>query len=77
MPYQNVWIDPPYDMSLPVHKEAPDDVSSDYCEYCGGWVAGGAFRYHENTLDIRSGRRGVVFYCRRCGKEIDFIGVVS
>ncbi len=51
-----------------------------YCEYdCKGWIEGEPNCYRENTLEPEhlAGRQGEAYYCRRCGREIAFSGMVS
>ena len=50
-----------------------------HCPHCEGWIAGEPNQYHENTLVAGQlgGRSGDVYYCRRCGHEIGFVGMVS
>jgi len=50
-----------------------------FCQHCGGWIPGNAYEVQENTLDSYhlAGRQGRVDYCRRCGREIAFSGIVS
>lgn len=50
-----------------------------YCDCCKGWIEGSASEYAVNTLNpgMLSGKRGREFYCKRCGKEIEFIGARS
>lgn len=49
-----------------------------FCEReCKGWIEGRPNRFTENTLAPLSGRQGEVYYCRRCGEEIAFFGIVS
>lgn len=81
MPYVQHWIDNPKDLSLPVLPEKPQDGKEyHHCHYCKGWIPGYANTYEENTMSPMhplSGRQGTVFACRRCGEEIDFLGMVS
>ena len=44
---------------------------------CGGWIAGEVEMNREDSMSILSGRRGIVYNCRRCGKELHFFGSVS
>jgi hypothetical protein len=48
-----------------------------YCPKCGGWIPGEPHGHEENTLGILSGRRGMVYNCRRCDAELEFHGVVA
>ena len=54
-------------------------VTFTHCNYCKGWIKGGAFESQVNTLDSRrlAGRQGTEYYCRRCGHELAFFGMVS
>ena len=49
------------------------------CHHCGGWVPGKAHEHRVNDLDGSRlcGRRGVEYFCPRCGKEIHFSGMMS
>lgn len=50
-----------------------------YCMFCKGWIEGHANEYHVDDLHahVLAGRRGFEYYCKRCGKEIAFSGVMS
>jgi hypothetical protein len=48
-----------------------------YCHRCGGWVPGEPYTSEVSNLGPLSGRKGTEYYCRRCGKEIGFVGMVS
>lgn len=50
-----------------------------YCARCGGWIEGNANTYHENTHmpHMLAGRKGETYYCKRCGREIAFVGIMS
>lgn len=50
-----------------------------FCPKCEGWIEGDANKYPVNTLDSRhlAGRQGDEYYCRRCGYQIAFIGLMS
>lgn len=50
-----------------------------FCQHCNGWIEGTATQYSVNTLDSSrlAGRRGTEYYCRRCGREIAFSGMMS
>jgi hypothetical protein len=42
-----------------------------------GWVEGRPNEYKINTLGPLSGRRGVEFYCAKCGAKMGFRGAIS
>lgn len=50
-----------------------------HCSRCGGWIEGDAYVSSVNTLNSSrlAGRQGTEYYCRRCGQEIAFSGLVS
>jgi len=51
-----------------------------YCRYCLGWIPGQANEFPINTMSHRhplGGRQGTEYYCRRCGEQIGFSGIVS
>lgn len=50
-----------------------------HCRYCDGWIAGHPNHERINNMDSfrLSGRSGTVYYCRRCGEEIKFSGMMS
>jgi hypothetical protein len=105
MPWKQVYVPPPQDMSLRVwHKnELPPNVRFETiglgfrqfeeaslitdtvwlhwyeCRHCNGWIEGYANQYSVNTLDSSrlAGRRGTEWYCRRCGEQIAFLGMMS
>lgn len=105
MPWKQVYVPPPQDMSLRVwHKnELPPNVRFETiglgfrqfaeatvfghdtfqhwyeCRHCNGWIEGYANQFDVNTLDSSrlAGRRGTEWYCRRCGEQIAFIGLMS
>lgn len=65
-------------------KEASGDVSGAYksyyyCENCGGWIEGLVHHYRVNNWapHALAGRMGSVYECRRCGDELQFLGVMS
>ena len=63
-----------------IKKEGKKDESVQHwheCPFCKGWIPGEAFESEENTLGPLSGRSGTATYCRRCGREIGFSGVMS
>jgi len=63
------------------HGHTADGLYRSYhfCAYCDGWIEGEANRYFVNTLNPQqlAGRQGTEYFCRRCGKEIGFMGVMS
>jgi hypothetical protein len=93
MPYELYWVPPPTDASLPVLAEPPEGAEDwgfdgpkvirvgrdryHHCHRCAGWIPGDATESRVNTLGPLSGRCGVEFYCRRCGWEIAFSGMMS
>lgn len=50
-----------------------------HCKKCGGWIEGTANAHRVNTLDSShlAGRSGTEYHCRRCGREIGFVGIMS
>lgn len=48
-----------------------------HCRFCEGWIDGEPTEFRINTLGVLSGRRGSEFYCRRCGQELAFFGMMS
>lgn len=46
-------------------------------QFCDGWVPGIPRQFREDTMEVLSGRRGVVTECCRCGLELEFSGTVS
>ena len=48
-----------------------------FCPVCNGWIPCDPYRHEVNTLAPLAGRKGTEFYCRRCGGEIGFSGVMS
>ena len=70
--------------SRPIREAADPQVNefnmlAYYCTYCGGWVEGQVEESYEDTLGRYSmaGRKGIVFGCKRCGRELGFVGVIS
>lgn len=49
------------------------------CHHCNGWIKGEPNKYEINTLrpSQLAGRQGTEFYCRRCGNQIGFMGIMS
>lgn len=49
------------------------------CRHCGGFIEGHYNQYEVNTLNSYrlSGRKGIEYYCRRCGEQIAFNGWMS
>jgi len=74
MPWR--WLPPKNDPSLKVYRKKPDGIAYK-CHWCKGWIEGEPIREHEDTIGPLSGREGTVEYCRRCGLEIGFFGMVS
>jgi hypothetical protein len=93
IPYKMRWVPAPKDEMLNVLQEIPegllDSLYRQYgivedkfvcfhkCKKCGGWIEGEPTEYHIDTLRPLSGRRGTEYYCRRCGHQIGFIGMMS
>jgi hypothetical protein len=50
-----------------------------FCYHCNGWIEDYPNTFSINTLNSSrlAGRCGTEFFCRRCGKEIGFIGMMS
>jgi len=50
-----------------------------FCSHCGGWIEGHANEYSVNTLNSSqlSGRKGIEYFCCRCGEQIAFNGMMS
>lgn len=50
-----------------------------HCRFCGGWIEGHAHELEVNNLNTRrlAGRQGTEYYCRRCGRQIGFFGLMS
>ena len=50
-----------------------------YCGNCKGWIMGEPNDYYINNLapEHLAGRRGHDYYCRRCGENVGFSGIVS
>ncbi len=65
------------------HRAHYDDPGAPYalhwCDRCGGWIPSNAECFQENTLapHMLAGRSGHTYYCRRCGREVAFIGIMS
>ena len=60
------------------HTETYEEMY--FCDHdCKGWIEGNPNKYHVNTLEPEhlAGRRGEEFYCRRCGRQIAFVGLMS
>lgn len=58
----------------------PETFASYYhCYRCGGWIEGQPNSYQVNTLNpaMLAGRQGTEYYCRRCGEQIGFDGLMS
>lgn len=49
------------------------------CPHCKGWIEGIVNAFPVNNLNPTqlAGRQGTEYYCRRCGKEIGFFGLMS
>ena len=45
-----------------------------FCIYCDGWILGDMSEYDVNTWETKGSREGREYYCRRCGKELGFVG---
>ncbi len=65
-------------------KEATGYVDKGYktfhfCDRCGGWIEGYANQFEVNNLNsnMLAGRKGTEYFCRRCGTEIGFFGLMS
>lgn len=54
-------------------------VQYHYCPECGGWIPGDYYEASVNTLDTRhlAGLHGTEYYCRRCGYQVAFEGMMS
>lgn len=54
-------------------------VSYHFCHFCNGWIEGHVRESEVNNLDTRrlAGRQGTEYYCRRCGRQIGFFGLMS
>lgn len=61
---------------LTAHRSSPYGCVYLCCQ-CGGWIEGHADEYQVNDLGPLSGRRGTEFYCRRCGAEVGFFGMMA
>jgi hypothetical protein len=48
-----------------------------YCPECKGWIEGSPNEFKVDTLAPLVGRRGIEYYCKRCGYELAFIGIMS
>lgn len=50
-----------------------------HCHWCDGWIQGEPNEFKVNTLESEhlAGRRGIEYYCCRCGREIGFSGMMS
>lgn len=67
------------------HLREADGIVNDawlefhFCPDCDGWIEGHAQEFKVNTLDggRLSGRRGTEYFCRRCGYQIAFMGIMS
>lgn len=65
------------------YREARKSGSFDtmyFCDLdCKGWIEGEPNDYPVNTLEPEhlAGRRGREYFCRRCGRQIAFIGLMS
>jgi hypothetical protein len=93
MPYEMRWVPVPKDETLEVHQEIPQGlmdwgyhragfVNGQYfqfheCKKCGGWITGRPAEYRIDTLGPLCGRKGIEYYCRRCGYQIGFDGWMS
>lgn len=93
MPWQESWVPAPSDHALLVVTELPPGlevhdfghreafgrggVQYHFCHQCGGWIEGHAPAYSVDNLGPLSGRHGTEYFCRRCGAEIGFFGIMS
>ena len=76
MPWQ--WVPPDRHLELEVFSTRPTLDKPFYeCYWCRGWIEGEPMQENVDTIAPLSGRRGTVSYCRRCGKEIGFFGMMS
>lgn len=48
-----------------------------YCHYCKGWIEGSAPTHQVSDIQGLSGRRGTVYHCARCNKELAFFGAMA
>ena len=50
-----------------------------FCKRCGGWIEGQPNAFEINTLNPSqlAGRKGTEYFCRRCGEQIAFMGMMS
>lgn len=87
------WFETPKDESLPVLAELPPEIKSHgvradgmvgerylhfhLCKRCGGWVEGQPVSRRVDDLGMMVGRRGTQHHCRRCGREIGFVGMMA
>lgn len=46
-------------------------VFKHHCPHCGGWIDG------QYNVEQDGVRQGLSYSCRRCGREIAFVGAVS
>lgn len=62
------------------HEARPYGMKVYYhCPHCKGWLEGHPNGYGVNTLDTSrlAGRRGTEYFCKRCGWEVGFSGIMS
>ena len=52
-------------------------VSYYECRHCGGFVPRHPHKSRVDTLVPLSGRRGIEWYCVRCGNKLRFMGMMS
>jgi len=69
----------PIDKLIEMHKADVKFRETQFynCKYCKGWIEGEPYQYHEDNIGPLCGRRGTVYSCIRCGREIGFSGMVS
>lgn len=50
-----------------------------FCPHCNGWIEGYPNEFPVNTFAPQhlAGRKGTEYFCRRCGHEIGFLGLMS
>lgn len=48
-----------------------------FCRACSGYIQGKPAPITEDTMRPLAGRQGCSYRCRRCGRELCFVGAIS